>query len=275
MPRPRVVIFVDYENIRRGLWRHFQRRVPGDISIETLLNALGDVASSIGTLSEGHVFGDWTVRKDDARNIERVTHFRAQLVLRSDSKKDRTDPVMNFAIDDFFREKPSIANILLCAGDADYCEVVRRGSRLHKNIYICAVGPQTAPELLSIAKAFYPIEQRLGLKPLDIEEYKKTIAKLDLDELVKWTPLVRQLDKVESRLPYVVRSHFIKYYLTPGLGYGEEFEQISTTLNLVKDIGIIDFDSVPHPQSNLPVRTVHLNRDHDLVKAILAKEARG
>jgi hypothetical protein len=274
MPRPHVVIFVDYENIRRGLWRHFQRRVPEDISVETLLNALRDVANGIGTLSEGHVFGDWTVRREDARNIERVTHFRAQLVLRSDSKKDRTDPVMNFAIDDFFRDKPSITNILLCAGDADYCEVVRRGSRLHKNIYVCAVGPQTAPELLSIAKAFYPIEQRLGLKPLDIEEYKEAIAKLDPDELARWTPLVRQLDKTESRLPYVVRSHFIKYYISPGLGYGDEFEQIATTLDLAKNIGIIDYDSVPHPHSNLPVRTVYLKRDNDLVKAILAREAR-
>jgi hypothetical protein len=272
MARPRVVLFVDYENIRRGLWRHFQRRVPEDISIETLLNALKEIANSIGTLSEGHVFGDWTIRREDARDIERVTHFRAQLVLRSDSKKDRTDPVMNFAIDDFFREKPNITNILICAGDSDYCEVVRRGSRLHKSIFICAVGPQTAPELLSIAKAFYPIEQRLGIKPLDIDEYKKTIAKLGPDELAKWTPLVRQLDKTESRLPYVVRSHFIKYYLAPGLGYGDEFEQVSTTLNLAKEIGIIDYNSVPHPQSKLPVRTVQLNREHELVRAVLAKE---
>ncbi len=105
MARAHVVVFVDYENIRRGLLRHFRKRIPEDISIGTLLGAIKEVSDSIGSLYEGHVFGDWTVRTTDAREIENVQHFRAKLVLRSDSKKDRTDPVMNFAIDDFFREK--------------------------------------------------------------------------------------------------------------------------------------------------------------------------
>ena len=269
MPRESVAVFIDYENIRRGLWRHFQKRVPEDISIELLLNTIKEISDSIGTLYEGHVFGDWTLRRTDAREIENVPHFRAQLVLRSDSKKDRTDPVMNFAIDDFFREKPTINNMVICAGDADYCEVVRRGSRLHKNIYICAVGPQTAPELLSLTKAFYPIEQRLGLKPLDVEELREAVSKLDPEELTKWTPLIMQLDKTESRLPYVVRSHFIKNYIPPGLGYGEEFEQKSMTLNLAEQLGLLEFDKVPHPQSGQPVRIVRLNRGNDMVKAIL------
>jgi hypothetical protein len=273
LPREHVVIFVDYENIRRGLWRHFQRRVPEDISIDSLLSAIKQVSDSIGSLYEGQVFGDWTIRSTDAREIENIPHFRAQLVLRSDSKKDRTDPVMNFAIDDFFREKPNINNVILCAGDSDYCEVVRRGSRMHKNIYVCAVGPQTAPELLSLAKAFYPIEQRLGLKPVDIDELREAISKLDSAELVKWKPLIRQLNQAESRLPYVVRSHFIKQYITSGLGYGDEFEQKSMTLNLAEQLGLLEFDRIPHPQSGQPVRTVRLNRNHDMVKAILAEEA--
>lgn len=274
MPRQHVAVFVDYENIRKGLWKHFRKRVPEDISVSKLLGAIKEVSDSIGTLYDGHVFGDWTIRSSDAREIENIPHFRAKLVLRSDSKKDRTDPVMNFAMDDFFREKPTISNIVLCAGDSDYCEVVRRGSTMHKNIYVCAVGPQTAPELLSLAKAFYPIEQRLGLKPLDPEQLREAVAKLDPAELSKWTPLVRQLYNVESRLPYVVRSHFINFYVTPGLGYGDEFEQKAMTVNLAQEIGLIEFDRVPHPQSRLPVRTIRLNRDHEMVKVILAQEPR-
>jgi len=275
LPRELVAIFVDYENIRRGLWRHFQKRVPEDICIELLLNAIKEVSDSIGSLYEGHVFGDWTIRSADAREIENIPHFRAQLVLRSNSKKDRTDPVMNFAIDDFFREKPNINNMILCAGDSDYCEVVRRGSRVHKNIYVCAVGPQTAPELLSLAKAFYPIEQRLGLKPVNVDELREAISKLDPHELSKWRPLIRQLDKTERRLPYVVRSHFIKQYIPPGLGYGDEFEQKSMTLNFAEQLGLLEFDQVPHPQSGQPVRIVRLNRGHDMVKTILAEEPSG
>ena len=66
MPRELVAIFVDYENIRRGLWRHFQKRVPEDISIGTLLAAFKQIADEIGSLYEAHVFGDWTIRSEDA-----------------------------------------------------------------------------------------------------------------------------------------------------------------------------------------------------------------
>ena len=55
MPRESVAIFVDYENIRRGLRRHFQKRVPEDISIELLLNAIKEVSDSIGSLYEARV----------------------------------------------------------------------------------------------------------------------------------------------------------------------------------------------------------------------------
>lgn len=261
------------KTIRRGLWKHFHKRVPEDIPVGKLLGAIKEVSDSIGSLYEGQVFGDWTVRTNDAREIENVQHFRAILVLRSDSKKDRTDPVMNFAIDDFIREKPNIGNIILCAGDSDYCEVARRASRLHKNMYVCAVGPQTAPELLSLTKAFYPIEQRLGLKPLDAEELKEALAKLDASELSKWTPLIIQLDTVERRLPYVVRTHFINQYITPGLGYGDEFEQKAAVLSLARELGLLEFDRVPHPQSGLPVQTLRLNRNHEMVKIILTREA--
>lgn len=271
MDKALVSAFVDYENIRRGLLRHFAKRVPEDIPVKTVLEAIKKVAEELGTIYEGQVFGDWTIRGEDAREVENVKHFRAQLVLRSDSKKDRTDPVMNFAIDDFFRDKAKVNNLLLCAGDSDYCEVVRRGIRAHKNIYICAVGPQTAPELLSLAKAFYPIEQRLGLKPTDIEEIKAAVEKVDPVELKRWAPLIRQLDLLENRLPYVVRAHFINKYLPPALGYGETFEDKAMVLDLAQKFGILEADQAPHPDSGAPVRIIRLVRNHDMVKAVLAK----
>ncbi len=190
MARELVAIFMDYENIRKGLWNCFQKRVPHDISIGQLLEAIKQIAAEIGSLREAHIFGDWTLRPEEAREIEKTPQFRAQLVLRSESKKDRTDPVMNFAIDDFFRDEPTINNMILCAGDSDYCEVLRRGNRLHKSLYVCAISPQTAPELLSLAKAFYPLEQRLGLKAIDASELAQVLAGLDPAELNKWAPLI-------------------------------------------------------------------------------------
>lgn len=262
-----VEVFMDYENIRVGLWRHFQIRLGKDISVAMLLESIRNLANEIGSLYEGHVFGDWTLRAEDARAIETEPQFRAQLVLRSDSKKDRTDPAMNFAIDDAFRDRPQIDTILLCAGDSDYCEVVRRGSRINKNFYVCAVGTQTAPELLSLAKAFYPIEQRLGLRSKEQQELD--IAGVDAGELVRWTPLVRQMDRAEQRLQDVVRSHFINAWMPPGLGYGQEFEEKAMLLDSAVELGILFNDQVPHPETGRPVRTLRLNTEHPLIKAAL------
>lgn len=270
MARELVAIFVDYENIRIGLWRHFQRRVAQDIPVEKLLEAFRNVAEEIGSLYEAHIFGDWTLRPEDAKIIERTPQFRAKLVLRADSKKDRTDPALNFAIDDFYRDNPNINHMVLGSGDSHYCEILRRGIRINKNMYICAIGPQTAAELLSLAKAFYPIEQRLGLKPIDAEEVTKAIAALDPSELAKWAPLIKQLDHAESRLPNVVRSHFMRQYILPGLGFGETFDEKAMTLDFAVQLGLIENDRVPHPDDGRPVRTVRLNRNHDLVKAVLS-----
>lgn len=262
-----VEVFMDYENIRVGLWRHFQIRLGKDITIPQLLQSVRDLANEIGALYEAHVFGDWTLRGEDAREIEAAPQFRAQLVLRAASKKDRTDPAMNFAIDDAFRERPQIGNFLLCAGDSDYCEVVRRGSRFNKNFYVCAVGAQTAPELLSLSKAFYPIERRLGLRTKEKQELD--IAEVDASELTRWTPLVRQMDRAEQRLQDVVRSHFINSWMSPGLGYGQDFEDKAMFLDSAVELGILINDHVPHPETGRPVRTLRLNREHPMIKAAL------
>ena len=264
-----VEVFMDYENIRVGLWRHFQMRLGTDIQIITFLESIRKLAGEIGTLYEAHIFGDWTLRGEDAREIEAAPQFRAQLVLRAASKKDRTDTALNFAIDDVFRERPNIENILLCAGDSDYCEVVRRGSRLNKSFYICAVGAQTAPELLSLSKAFYPIEQRLGLKAKEQQELD--IARLDASELSKWTPLLKQLERAELRLQDVVRSHFINSWMSPGLGYGRDFDEKALLIDSAVELGIVLNDHVPHPETARPVRTIRLNREHPMVKVVLAR----
>ncbi|MBI4298435.1 MAG: hypothetical protein HY666_01565, partial [Chloroflexi bacterium] len=168
-----------------------------------------------------------------------------------------------------FRERPETNDILLCAGDSDYSEVVRRGSRIGKRFYICAVGADTASELLSLSSAFYPIEQRLGLTPQS--QQALDVAKLDPAQMTKWTSLVKQLDKAEQRLPTVVRSHFVNKWLLPGLGYGTDFDEKAMTLDATVELGLLFDDRVSHPETGRPVRTIRLNRDHPLVKAILLR----
>jgi len=71
-----------------------------------------------------------------------------------------------------------------------------------------------------------------------------------------------------------VRSHFIKQYMAPGLGFGDTFEQKAVTLDLAVRVNLLEDDKVPHPEDGRPVRTVRLNRNHDMVKAVLAGTAR-
>ena len=61
MQRDPVEVFMDYENIRVGLWRRFQKRIPQDIGVDKILGAIRGLADEIGSLYEAHVFGDWTV----------------------------------------------------------------------------------------------------------------------------------------------------------------------------------------------------------------------
>ena len=56
------------------------------------------------------------------------------------------------------------------------------------------------------------------------------------------------------------------------MGYGDSFEQKSMTLDFASQMGLLKDDSVPHPQTGRLVRTIRLNRSHELVVAILAAE---
>ena len=81
--------------------------------------------------------------------------------------------------------------------------------------------------------------------------------------------VIHQLSIAENRLPYVVRSHFIKQYIPQGLGYGETFEQIMMVLLTAESAGLIQFDKIPHPDDQRPVKIVRLRKDNEMVKAIL------
>ncbi|GEM_PF-3091449 len=270
---PSVAMFMDYENIRNGLWKYFEKRVPEDLPIAKLMEAITSTISQIGQLEEANIYGDWTLapRALDAREISRIPKFRTHLVLRSDSKKDRTDPTLNFAVDDFFRQRTEIHDIFLCAGDSDYCELLRRGNKLDKRIYICALNVSTAPELISLAKAFYPLETALNLKRMDSQELADAIKNADPTQLQKWQPLVKQLAYVQKKLPYVIRAYFIKQFMASGMGYGDSFEDKGATLDNAVALGIFSYDMAENPKDKRHVKTIRLNTENNLVKVILSQ----
>jgi len=85
-----VEAFVDWENIRRRLADNYVERV----TVRQVMDAIERVAKEVGDLKMVTFYGDFTLRRDDAREIHGKAKFDYRSVLRSPSGRDRTDATM-------------------------------------------------------------------------------------------------------------------------------------------------------------------------------------
>jgi len=199
----RVAAFVDWENIRQRLADNYTEK----ITIEQVLTAIEKVANEIGQLQSCTVFGDWSLRRDEAYIIQQKQRFKPYMVLRS-GRKDQTDPAMIAEILETCISSPSnsIGEILVCAGDSNYADVIRRGFSKDVRMHVCAVGIDVAKELTALAP-FYPLERYLDKLP-----NLKRPTQVGLPGLSsidpKFAKLIDVLNSVEQRLPYVVYTYF-------------------------------------------------------------------
>lgn len=259
----RVMVFVDYENIRLSLAEYFVERVtPAE-----LVGAFKSVAEERGVHRGSVFFGDWGRRPADAREIEENGAI-ARLAISKRSGKDRSDTAMMLDLYDAIKEKENITAFVVGAGDADYKEVIRRGRDNEKRMYVCAVTQATSRELLSLCDGFVAIESVLGLTP---KAEPPTLPGIELGLPTEvWHPFVLALDSLEGTLPYVVRNYLRDSILDSGMGCGDTKEEKDTFLDRALEEGITLEDEIPNPK--LPGRTVQkvwLNRSNDIVKRIL------
>lgn len=77
----RIEAFIDWENIRRRLSDNYIEKV----SVDQVMEAIKKVANEIGTLRQATFYGDFTLRREEARDIERKPHFGIRNVLRARS----------------------------------------------------------------------------------------------------------------------------------------------------------------------------------------------
>lgn len=117
--RDRVMVFVDYENIRLSLADYFVERV----TPAQLVGAFKRVAGERGVHRGSVFFGDWGRRPADAREIEENGAV-ARLAISKRSGRDRSDTVMMLDLYDAIKEKENITAFVVGAGDADYKEVI-------------------------------------------------------------------------------------------------------------------------------------------------------
>jgi hypothetical protein len=260
-----VMVFIDYENIRRGLAENFQEQIKPSQIVKTM----SDLASEIGEFRGGMAFGDWTLRPEDARAIEEYG-FQAYNVLLTRGGKDRSDPPMMLEMYDAMHEKPQISAFIVGSGDSGFKEIVRRGRERGKRMYICAVGLTIAREFLTLSSGVFPLKDRLGLTPkAEATILGKPLASVTRD----WSPFVRRLNSLEGALPHVICNYLINSILEASMGCGDTKEEKQQFLEEAASTGLIEFYDVPNPK--LPSRTVRacrLKREATIVIEILSKK---
>ena len=198
---------IDWENIRRALPNFVESVTPERVSA-----AFENVAGRFGDYRGGTVFGDWTLRPDEARVFE--SHgIQAYNVLRSRSGKDRSDPAINLEVYDWVRDRSDIDTFILGSGDSDFQELIRRARNRGNRVVICAFGDTIANELKNMTPIF-PLEAELGLTPKR-ESPSLPLGTPHADEISKVQAFVNRMDEVERTLPYVVLNYLRNTLVTP------------------------------------------------------------
>jgi len=264
----RVDAFIDWENIRQRLSDNYIERV----SIDQVMEAISKVANEIGELRQATFYGDFTLRREEARVIERKTHFRIRNVLRSRKGRDQTDPVLITELTEAIFTPRDFDSILLCSGDSHYCEPVRKASVKGIRIYICAVGLDVSPDLTSLVP-FYPIERYLETALTRKMSEQQILTGLSPKDIAHWTKFVSILSSIESRLPFVALSYFHKVImLSYNLG-GQTQDDRWAYLESARESEIISMEQIDNPaRPSFKMRVIKLNRDNPIVKEILARK---
>ncbi len=264
----RVEAFIDWENIRQRLSDNYIEKV----SIDQVMEAVKKVAGEIGILRQATFYGDFTLRRDDARIIERKPLFRIRNVLRSSRGRDQTDPVLITELTEVIFTPHDFDSILLCSGDSHYCEPIRKASVRNIKVYICAVGLDVSADLTSLAP-FYPIERYLDIPLTRKMMEQQVLSGLSAKDIAHWAKFVSILDGMESRLPFVALSYFHKDIMLFYILGGQTQDDRWAYLESARESGIISMEQIDNPaRPGFKMRVIKLNRDNALVKEILARK---
>ncbi|MBI4294696.1 MAG: NYN domain-containing protein [Chloroflexi bacterium] len=255
-----VMVLVDWENIRLSIINNFKETV----TPRQVIDALKSIAGRLGEFRGGYVFGDWTLRSGDAREIEE-NEFRAENVLLTRGGKDRSDVPIALKMDDLARTKADIKVIVLCSGDAGFAEVIRRAKEHGKDIYVCAITLSAARELVSLTKQVFPLEAHLNLTP------KLPPSRPSAKDMGEWRLFIERLGDLEKKLPYVVHNYLRDKILDASMGCGQTAPERDEYLKKAATLGIILEQEMPNPK--MPGRTVttcRLNKENEVVKKALS-----
>ncbi len=264
----KIEAFIDWENIRHRLSDNYIEKV----SVEQVMEAIKRVANEIGQLRQATFYGDFTLRRVEAQSISRKAQFDIRNVIRPRGGKDQTDPVLITELTVALFTPQDYNSILLCSGDSDYCEVVRKASIRNVRIYVCAVGLDVSSDLVSLAP-LYPIERYLDVQLSRKVSGEQMLTGLSPRDIARWAKFVSILDSMESKLPFVSVSYFHKdIMLSYNLG-GQTQDDRWAYIESAREAEIVNIEQIDNPaRLGFKMRVIKLNRDNPLVKEILARK---
>jgi uncharacterized protein (TIGR00288 family) len=250
-PKFRIAVLVDSENVRRTLQLHY----PGT-SLDAVIRELRAIEDYLGVAAVRTVYGDFAINPEHSRLYQRAG-FQPMLVLRKESGSDRSDMEMALDAHEILLGESDIDGFLFVTGDADFLAVLRRVRRKSRKAFVAGFSVTMARELLGEADQPFAIDARMGLIAGRVPEA--------IPEGLDVARLIRALDNVLSRLPFVHYRYFRDQIITADMGAGDDPNTRNTTLSSLINQGVLALGKQPNRDGTSLVNTLELVRDHPVV----------
>ncbi len=258
--RAGVLVAIDWENIRRGAQMYQQSVTP-----RALYDAMKAVGGIFGEVKGGKVFGDWSLRREDAAafNLAGIEPYNAP---RTMAGKDRTDPSILLEVYDWVRDRDDCQWIVLGSGDSDYQVLVDRAKNCGRGIIICAFSRSVARDLLAVAPLF-PLEAELGFRLPDHGASAFSGSHTSTQDALQ--TFVRQMDSLESSLNFVGYNKLCTQWMLDWGIASTDYECYKLIDQWLYD-EILERHDVANPNNpGYPTAAIRLIRSNETVRDLL------
>ncbi len=255
-----VLIAIDWENIRRGALAYQQALTP-----RALFDAMKCVGETFGEVRGGTVFGDWSLRREDAAAFA-LAGLQPYNAPRTMAGKDRTDPSILLEVYDWVRDREDCQYIVLGSGDSDYQALVDRAKANGRRIVICAFSQSVARDLLAVAPLF-PLEAELGFSLPDHGALAGEGQPVSTEEALQ--TFVRQMDRLETTMNFVGYNKLCTQWMLDWGIASTEYECYRLIDQWLYD-EVIERHDVANPNNPAyPTSAIRLIRSNETVRELL------
>ncbi|MFO7173952.1 MAG: NYN domain-containing protein [Bacillota bacterium] len=251
----KTVIFMDYENIYWSMKQQYGTAP----DVARLIAGLRDLAEQKhgGPICLMQAYADFDheefrglLSELQRRSVEPRHVFSKNY--EDGTRKNAADIEMSLDALELMYNRPDIEVFVLVCGDRDMIQVIRKLRGRGKQVHVVAVEKTMSKDVLSFANQFSTIEALMGLLPPALHDMEV---------------MIRRLDSAEYGKPFVGLKYFLRVLAGSDIVDRKTYELVNQAISE----GIIETYKVPNPKDELfPTTACRLNRDHELVRRVLA-----